>query len=136
VCSGLHIWHRWTNKSLKGATLRGLDLHDGHLQNCDLTGVDLEGTDLEGADMRWLSSLSLSHTHTHALSLDTNSQPNFDLDQTMECSLFCHTLNTLFFVRDAQFDIVTATTKGWLRGARLGAVQWNGMDLEGAVLTG
>ena len=43
---------RWTNKSLEGATLRGLDLHDGQLQNCNLTGVDLEGTDLEGADLR------------------------------------------------------------------------------------
>jgi len=29
-----------------------------------------------------------------------------------------------------------ATTKGWLKGARLGAVVWAGMDLEGAVLTG
>jgi uncharacterized protein YjbI with pentapeptide repeats len=39
-------------------------------------------------------------------------------------------------LRDAKFDIQAACTKGWLKGARLGAVQWAGMNLEGSVLTG
>merc|ERR1712028_4032 len=48
----VHSPVRWTNKDLKGSTLRGLDLHDGDLQACDLRGVDLTGTDVEGADLR------------------------------------------------------------------------------------
>jgi len=85
----VHSPVRWTHKNLQGATLRGLDLHDGHLQACNLMGVDLDGTNLEGADMR-----------------------------------------------DATFQIEEACQKGWLKGARLGAVQWGGLNIEGAVLTG
>lgn len=39
-------------------------------------------------------------------------------------------------LRDAQFDVETACKRGWLKGARLGAVNWSGLDLDGAVLTG
>eukprot|EP00658_Telonema_sp_P-2_P069451 TRINITY_DN5870_c0_g1_i2.p1 TRINITY_DN5870_c0_g1~~TRINITY_DN5870_c0_g1_i2.p1 ORF type:complete len:331 (+),score=58.69 TRINITY_DN5870_c0_g1_i2:33-1025(+) len=150
----------WTHKDLRGATLKGLDLHDGNLQNTDLRGVDLTGTDLEGADLRdsqynveegcskgyfcgaklgavqWagkdLAGSKLVGVDMAGANLRGANLTNSNLEEANVEGGCLVDCN----LEGAQFDVVRWAKAGWLRGASIHGADWRGLDLTGAQLQG
>ena len=122
-----------TDCNLTGTKMRGADLHQatynveefcktGWLQGTHIGAVDwsgrnlrdalLAGADLRGAD---LQDSDLTNADLQGCQLDGSSIKGVTLT-------------------GARFDVLSFSEKGWLRGAKLGCVDWSKLDLTGADL--